>query len=192
LFLSYVGSLQSKCFRRVSLIFVLTLFFLLRLGLPSGLFPSVWAFRNPVCIFQRDTTQFLKNAHRKPLLLFNSVFYIFLLLCLCIIEVYTLLCILFANWHSPTTLTENFPSFFLSCKANARDGARSALFLINELCCSVYCLCRLCCSVCCLCVNVYCTTATECQPNCSFKYIISYRISASCCVPRQQRNLLHF
>jgi hypothetical protein len=25
----------------------------------------------------------------------------------------------------------------------------------------------LCCSVYCLCVNVYCTTATECQPNCS-------------------------
>jgi hypothetical protein len=25
----------------------------------------------------------------------------------------------------------------------------------------------LCCSVYCLCVNVYCTTATGCQPNCS-------------------------
>ena len=25
----------------------------------------------------------------------------------------------------------------------------------------------LCCSVCCLCVNVYCTAATGCQPNCS-------------------------
>jgi len=24
-----------------------------------------------------------------------------------------------ANWHSPATLTEVFPSFFLSCKANA-------------------------------------------------------------------------
>jgi hypothetical protein len=28
-------------------------------------------------------------------------------------------------------------------------------------------LCRLCCSVYCLCVNVYCTAATGCQPNCS-------------------------
>jgi len=31
----------------------------------------------------------------------------------------------------------------------------------------------LCCSVYCLCVNVYCTTATGCQPNCSYRiYII--------------------
>jgi len=28
----------------------------------------------------------------------------------------------------------------------------------------MYCLCRLCCSVYCLCVDVYYTTATECQP----------------------------
>ena len=27
------------------------------------------------------------------------------------------------------------------------------------------CCCYLCCSVYCLCVNVYCTTATGCQPN---------------------------
>jgi hypothetical protein len=25
-----------------------------------------------------------------------------------------------ANWHSPATLTEVFPYFFLSCKANAK------------------------------------------------------------------------
>jgi hypothetical protein len=31
----------------------------------------------------------------------------------------------------------------------------------------------LCCSVYCLCVNVYCTTATGCQPNCS-EQILSY------------------
>ena len=33
--------------------------------------------------------------------------------------------------------------------------------------CSVLCIVSLCCSVYCLCVNVYFTTATECQPNCS-------------------------
>jgi hypothetical protein len=38
-----------------------------------------------------------------------------------------------ANWHSSATLTEVFPCFFLSCKANAKvkpakDGARPALF----------------------------------------------------------------
>jgi hypothetical protein len=37
----------------------------------------------------------------------------------------------------------------------------------------MYCLCQLCCSMYCLCVNVYCTTAIRCQPNCSYKYIIS-------------------
>jgi hypothetical protein len=33
--------------------------------------------------------------------------------------------------------------------------------------CSMYCLCRLCYTVYCFCVNMYCTTATGCQPNCS-------------------------
>jgi hypothetical protein len=85
---------------------------------------------------------------------------------------HALFCILFANWHSPATLTEVFPCVFLSCKANVRgitrkDEARSALFLISELCCSMYCLGRLCISMYCVCVNVYCTTATGCQPNCS-------------------------
>jgi len=28
-------------------------------------------------------------------------------------------CFYRANWHSPATLTEVFPYFFLSCKANA-------------------------------------------------------------------------
>jgi hypothetical protein len=55
------------------------------------------------------------------ILLFNSVSYVFLLLCLCIlIDKNALFCILFANWHSPANLTGIFPCFFLSCKANAR------------------------------------------------------------------------
>jgi len=49
---------------------------------------------------------------------------VFLLLCLCIfIVTYVLFCIFCfhrANWHSSATLTEDFPCFFLSCKANAR------------------------------------------------------------------------
>ena len=86
---------------------------------------------------------------------------------------YALFCIFFANWHSAATLTEVFLRFFLGLKANAivyvprKDGARFALFLISELFCFIYCLCRLCCSMYCLCVNVYCTTATGCQHNCS-------------------------
>ena len=58
------------------------------------------------------------------ILLFNSVIYIFLFLCLCILIVmYVLFCIFClhrANWHSSATLTRVFLCFFLSCKANAR------------------------------------------------------------------------
>jgi len=38
------------------------------------------------------------------------------------------------------------------------------VFLLLCVFCSVYSV-SLCCSVYCLCVNVYCTTATGCQPN---------------------------
>jgi hypothetical protein len=40
------------------------------------------------------------------------------------------------------------------------------VFLLLCSFCSVYSV-SLCCSVYCLCVNVYCTVATGCQPNCS-------------------------
>ena len=91
--------------------------------------------------------------------------------------------------HSSTTLTEVFPCFFLSCKANARvtlaktgHGPHSSklvvicvvLSLFVLFCCYcfvlllfvLFCL-YLYCSMYCLCVNVYCTTATGCLPNCS-------------------------
>ena len=58
------------------------------------------------------------------MLLFNFVSYVSLLLCLCIrIVMYALFCIFCfhrANWHSSATLTEVFPCFFLSCKADSR------------------------------------------------------------------------
>jgi len=74
-----------------------------------------------------------------------------------------------ASWHSSTTLTEVFPCFFPSCKANARvkpakteHGQQSSkifvlFYVLSVLCRSVYYLC----------VNVYCTTATGWLPNCS-------------------------
>jgi len=90
-----------------------------------------------------------------------------------------------------TTLTDVFPCFFLSCKANvrvkpAKDGARPALFLVVVLlyvffvlfyvfvCCSMYCLfCDVPCIVC-----VY--MCTEQLPPGGYpiavQYIVSYRI----------------
>ena len=51
------------------------------------------------------------------------------------------------------------------------------IFLLLCTFLSRYCV-LLCCSVYCLCVSVYCTTATGCQPNCSYQiyHIISYHI----------------
>jgi hypothetical protein len=47
------------------------------------------------------------------ILLLDSLSYVFVLLCLCIVtDKYALFCILLANWHSPATLTEVFPCFF--------------------------------------------------------------------------------
>jgi hypothetical protein len=51
---------------------------------------------------------------------FVSVGYVFLLLCLRILTLFCIFCLHRANWHFPATLTEGFPCFFLSCKANAR------------------------------------------------------------------------
>jgi len=73
------------------------------------------------------------------------------------------------SWHSSATLTEVFPCFFLSCKANARVKPAKIrhgphLSKIFVLFCILFVLCR---SVYCLCVNVYCTTVTGWLPNCS-------------------------
>jgi hypothetical protein len=58
------------------------------------------------------------------IILFNSVSYVFLLLCLCIhVVVCTLFCIFcfnLVNWQSSATIIEVFPCFFLSCKTNGR------------------------------------------------------------------------
>jgi len=35
--------------------------------------------------------------------------------------VFCIFCFYRANWHSPATLTEVFPCFFLICKANAKE-----------------------------------------------------------------------
>jgi len=109
------------------------------------------------------------------LFLFDDVIYIFLLLRLCIL----------------TTLTEVFPCFFLSCKANARvkaaktgHGPHSFKFLCFSmyfLCCSMN-FCVVLCTVCfvsfpvllvCICVLNYChRVATQLQLT--LKRLMSY------------------
>jgi len=60
----------------------------------------------------------------------------------------------------------------------------NCVVLYIKWCYSMYCLCRLYCSMYSLCVNVYCTTATGCQPNRSKQiYIISYHINTETFVP---------
>ena len=55
-------------------------------------------------------------------------------------------------------LSFNFVNYVLYCYAY--------VFLLLCMFCSVYSV-SFCCSMYCLCVNVYCATATGCQPNCS-------------------------
>jgi len=64
-----------------------------------------------------------------------------------------------ASWHSSATLTEVFPCFFLSCKANTRvkpantgHGPHSS----KLLCCSMYCFVTFCVLFVCKCVLYYC------------------------------------
>ena len=101
---------------------------------------------------------------------------------------YKLTSMLFSIYFLPTpaTLTEGFPCFFLSCKANAgvylaKTGQDRHSSLISELCFSMYCLCRLCCTVYCLCVNVYSTILLPPGVNpfkvkCIISHIISHHI----------------
>jgi hypothetical protein len=79
--------------------------------------------------------------------------------------------------HFSTTQAEVFPCFFLSCEANARlelaktgHGLHFPFFSFYCYVCSV--LCVLCtafsfCVCVCVFVNVYCNTATGCQPDCN-------------------------
>jgi len=53
-------------------------------------------------------------------LLFNYVSYVFLRILIVIYSLFCIFCFDRANWHFAATLTEVFPCFFLSCKANAR------------------------------------------------------------------------
>jgi hypothetical protein len=92
----------------------------------------------------------------------------------CYVYVFLLTCMLCSAYSLPTgTLRLPWLRFFRAFSSVLRQmqeytsQRRGTVRTLPEFCCSMYCLCRLCCSMYCLCVNVYCTTATRCQPNCS-------------------------
>jgi len=87
--------------------------------------------------------------------LFNTVIYVFLLLCVCILIVWLPWLRFFRAFSS---VVRQMPGH----NSPRRSTARTLPKFWVVLC--IVCLCR---SVYCLCVNVYCTTATGCQPNCS-------------------------
>jgi len=79
-----------------------------------------------------------------------------------------------ASWQYLATLTEVFPCFFLSCKANARvkptklgHGPHSSqIFVLSYVFC-VLCRSAIVCVCVCVCVYcIYCTTATVWLTNC--------------------------
>jgi len=96
-----------------------------------------------------------------------------------------------ASWHSLATMTEVFPCFFLSCKANAREnptkmgqGPHSSKIVVL-----FYVLFVLCRSTYCFCVNVYCTTATGWLPNLQLtnmprQFILRFALNATACCHR--------
>ena len=92
------------------------------------------------------------------ILLFNSVSYVFLLLCLCILIVmYALFCIFCFHpekWHSSATLTGGFPCFFLSFKARVQVAKKGNGSHFSQLVnCVVLCIvCVDCVVLCCVCV----------------------------------------
>ena len=57
---------------------------------------------------------------------------------------------------------------FCAVSSPSINGSQCAIFLLLFMFRSSYCV-SLCCSVYCLCVNVYCVTATGCQPNFSYE-----------------------
>ena len=103
-------------------------------------------------------------------LLFNSVSYVFLLLCM-FCSVYSIFIvptgILRLPWlrffRAFSSVVRQMPGYNSQRRGTARTLPK--IFVLSYV---LFVLCR---SVYCLCVNVYCTTATGWQPNCSLTNI---------------------
>jgi hypothetical protein len=125
-----------------------------------------WFFFLSFCIWLYVLYTFVKFCKLCNLIVMFTYSY-------CLYALFCIFCFHRANCHSLTTLTEVFLCFFLSCKANARvylakTGRSShSSKLVN---CVVLCIVCVDYVVLCIivCINVYCTTATGWQPNCSW------------------------
>ena len=114
--------------------------------------------------------------------LFNTVIYVFLLLCVCILVVCLRIFIV-----SVATLQLPWLRFFRAFSSvvrqmleynSQRRGTARTLPKMFVLAYVLFVFCR---SVYCLCVNVYCTAANEWQTNCSLTNI-SYNLIFAICV----------
>jgi hypothetical protein len=128
--------------------------------------------------------------------LYNTVIYVFLLLCLCILTVCLFLIVFLcfycmflsycmfmylhrASWHSTTSLTEVFPCFFLSCNSNARvnpakmeHGPHSSIYVVYIVCFVSFCVLFVC-----KCALYYChRVATQLKLTNVSYHIISHHI----------------
>jgi len=126
-----------------------------------------------ICILGVLLSQYFFINVYMVLFLFNNVIYVFLLFTACL---------------SMTTLTEGFPCFYLSCKANARvkpaktghdpDSSKLLCCSMYFLCCSMY-FCVVLCIVFCgvSCIVCVCMCTEQLPPGgypIAVKYIILY------------------
>ena len=145
--------------------------------------PSDGSRRRCFCLCRLRLLQnelFVKIRPRHELIdLFRRYCYVYVFLLVMSVYSYCMFMYLHrASWHSSATLTEVFPCFSSVVRQmpgynSPRRGTVRTLPKIFVLFCVLFVLCR---SGYCLYVNVYCTTATGWQRNCSLTNISLLRL----------------
>jgi hypothetical protein len=135
---------------------------------PSGTFSNIYyVFYHYHILPYSLGSLFFINVYT-VVFLFNTVIYVFLLLCLRILIVCLCTFIVPAGtlrlprlrfFRAFSSVVMQMPGYNPQRRSTARNlpNFYVVLYISFVLCCSVYCVC----------VNVYCTTATGCQPNCN-------------------------